>query len=293
MVTLPKISVVIPSFNKARFIEESIRSVWAQHYPSYEIIVFDNCSTDNTREILSGYPEVDLVIESDHGQSDALNKGFRRARGDIIAWLNADDYFLPGVFERVVEHLEAHPETDMLYGDYFWVDREGRYVKELRLLDFNVAMSIYCGMNIPGTLSFIRKRVFEEGHYLDVSFRYLMDMEFVTRLGKCGKRIVHLPGVYFGCFRMYGSNMATRHKNMAGEAGRREWNAHLLEHRRFRGLHGPVKSDVHFSRAYYFLMKRYWRSRMVAAKALRGLYFSRLKYYFKKPETRASILFQS
>jgi len=282
----PLISVVIPSYNKAEFIEDAIRSVLAQDYPHKEVIIFDNCSTDGSGEIFQRYPSLHVFREPDKGQSDALNKGFAAARGDVVAWLNADDYFLPGTFARVAQYMVEHPEIDVLYGDYYWVDKQGNFIKELRLLDFNLPMSIYCGMNIPGTLAFFRKRIFEEGHYLDTSFRYLMDMEFVTRLGRSGKRIVHLPGVYFGCFRMYGWNMATRHKRMIGEAARAEWNSHLIELYRFRDLHGPLKSNVHGSRIFYFLMKRYWRMQMVTAKLFRGLYFSRLRYLLKPPETR-------
>ena len=108
---LPNISVVIPSFNKAVFIEDAISSVIAQDYPKFEVIIYDNCSTDGTQEILQRYPFIDAVVEPDKGQCDAVNKGFARAKGEIIGWLNADDYFLPGVFERVVYHFARHQEA--------------------------------------------------------------------------------------------------------------------------------------------------------------------------------------
>lgn len=283
---LPKISVVIPSFNKAVFIEDAIRSVIAQDYPKFEVIIYDNCSTDGTQEILQRYPFIDAVVEPDKGQCDALNKGFARAKGEIIGWLNADDYFLPGVFERVAHHFARHRETDVIYGDYYWVDTDGKFRRELRLLNFNLSMSIYCGMNIPCTLAFFQKRIFKEGFYLDTSFHYIMDMEFLTRLGKAGKKIVHLPGMYFGCFRMYDKNVGTKYKLMQGQEREEEWRRHLKEHYRFRDLYGPVASYLAQGRFFYFLMKRYWRMRMIVAKGIRGLYFSKIKYWFNKPETR-------
>lgn len=154
-------------------------------------------------------------------------------------------------------------------------------------------MSIYCGMNIPCTLAFFQKRIFEEGFYLDTSFHYIMDMEFLTRLGKAGKKIVHLPGMYFGCFRMYDTNMGIRYKLMEREEKEREWQKHLKELFRFRELYGPIKSSFLLAGLFYFLMKRYWRMRMVATKAFRGLYFSRIKFHVNKPETRLNKIIDS
>ena len=100
---LPKISIVTPSYNSAKFIEDCIQSVLKQNYPNFEHIVIDGGSTDGTVEILKQYPHLKWISEPDEGQSDALNKGFKMAEGDILGWLNADDVYLKNVFQ--LKHL--------------------------------------------------------------------------------------------------------------------------------------------------------------------------------------------
>src|ERR1700755_1492305 len=93
-----KISIITPSYNQGRFIEDAILSVLSQGYPDFEHIVIDNCSTDNTLDVLKKYPHVKWVSEPDRGQSNALNKGFGLSTGDVLGWLNCDDFYLPGAF---------------------------------------------------------------------------------------------------------------------------------------------------------------------------------------------------
>ncbi len=101
----PKISIVTPSYNSAEFIEDCIQSVLKQNYPNFEHIIIDGGSTDGTVEILKKYPHLKWISEPDEGQSDALNKGFKKAEGDIIGWLNSDDVYLPGTFNKVADIL--------------------------------------------------------------------------------------------------------------------------------------------------------------------------------------------
>ena len=125
----PKISIVTPSYNQGRFIEDSIQSVLNQNYPNFEHIIIDNCSTDGTLEILKKYPHLDWISESDRGQSHGLNKGFHRSRGEWILWLNADDYCLPGVFEKVSYTFSDYPEFDVIYGEAIFVDKFGNPIR--------------------------------------------------------------------------------------------------------------------------------------------------------------------
>src|SRR5580658_3296860 len=134
----PKLSIVTPSFNQAQFIEATLRSVKSQHYPALEHIVVDGASTDSTVEILKrfaampGWEHLRWISEEDRGQSDAINKGFRMATGDIIGWLNSDDRYRPGCFRAVVEAFKANPDIDILYGDYTWIDETGRILQVRR-----------------------------------------------------------------------------------------------------------------------------------------------------------------
>lgn len=102
-----KISVITPSFNSSKYLEEAVESVLKQEYPSFEHIVVDGGSTDNTLDILRKYEHLVWISEPDEGQSDAMNKGFKMSTGDIIVYLNADDYFLPGAFKRIIPYFQA------------------------------------------------------------------------------------------------------------------------------------------------------------------------------------------
>jgi glycosyltransferase involved in cell wall biosynthesis len=111
MTVSPLVSVVTPSFNQAAFIEQTLRSVLEQDYPAIEYLVADGASTDGSVEIIQKYADrlAWWVSEKDHGQAEAINKGFTKATGKYIAWVNSDDYYLPGAIRAAVEVLEANP----------------------------------------------------------------------------------------------------------------------------------------------------------------------------------------
>lgn len=124
---LPKISIITPSFNQAQFIEQTICSVLDQGYPNLEYFVMDGGSTDGTVEILKKYAKhlTGWVSEKDRGQSHALNKGLALATGDVLAYINSDDWYLPGAFQAVGEHFEKNPGTGILHGRCVWTDGAG------------------------------------------------------------------------------------------------------------------------------------------------------------------------
>jgi glycosyltransferase involved in cell wall biosynthesis len=126
----PRVSIVTASLNQGRFIEETIRSVLLQGYPNLEYIVLDGGSSDNTVEIVKRYAAwlVHWVSEPDLGQSDAINKGFQRAKGEILAWLNADDIYCPRAVRIEVDFLNTHPDVSVVYGGASLIDRDGRIV---------------------------------------------------------------------------------------------------------------------------------------------------------------------
>ena len=117
-----KFSVITPSFNNAQYIEQTIKSVLEQNYPNFEHIVIDGGSTDGTVEILKKHSHLKWVSEKDEGQADALNKGFRMATGDIIAWINSDDWYEPNIFGNIAEWFERNPDKNIVMGDCNLID---------------------------------------------------------------------------------------------------------------------------------------------------------------------------
>jgi len=195
----PKISIVTPSYNQASFIEEALHSVKNQNYPSLEHIVVDGASTDRTVSILQEYSQkpdwqhLRWVSEPDQGQSDALNKGFRMASGEIVGWLNSDDLYRSSCFDNVAEAFSSHPDVDVLYGDYTWIDEKGQLLQIRREIEFNRFVLLYHRTNcVPSPSSFFRRRIFDEGNFIDVTYHYSMDWEFFLRLVHRGYRFRHL-----------------------------------------------------------------------------------------------------
>lgn len=189
-----KISVVTPSLNQGIYIEECIKSVLSQNYPDIEHIIIDGGSTDQTIEILKKYPHLVWVSEPDNGQSDALNKGFRLAKGEIIGWLNADDRYLQDCFKKIAEFMEQHLDADIVYGDYRFIDEKGKVIQIRKELDFDLFMLKYLHvLYIPSTATFFRRKVFDQGNFLREDFHYAMDYEFFLRLALKGFKFYHLP----------------------------------------------------------------------------------------------------
>jgi glycosyltransferase involved in cell wall biosynthesis len=198
----PLISIVTPSFNQARFIHEALNSSQIQNYSKYEHLVIDGMSTDGTIELLqslsncSGNSKLLWFSEKDRGQSEALNKGFRRVKGDIIGWLNSDDRYLPGCFAHVVEAFAQNPEVDIVYGDYRIVDELGNVIKIKREIEFSEFILLYHRvLYIPTTATFFRSRVFKEENWLEENLQYAMDLELFMRLAIRGYRFKHISKV--------------------------------------------------------------------------------------------------
>jgi glycosyltransferase involved in cell wall biosynthesis len=201
----PRISVVTPSYNQGRFIEDAIKSVIEQCYPNFEHIIIDNCSKDETVPILKKYPHLIWVWEPDKGQSDAINKGFLKATGDIVAWLNADDYYLPGAFRRVVGFWKNHLEADVVYGDCYFVDKHKNIIRKKVEGPFSYSLLLYYGCYIASTSTFFGRRIIDQGHLLDVSYHYTMDFEYLVRLARLGMRFEYLRE-FLASARFHGRN---------------------------------------------------------------------------------------
>lgn len=201
-----RISIVTPSFNQGKFIHKAIESVVNQGYENFEHIIFDNNSTDETLEVISRYPHVKLTSEPDKGQSDALNKGFKAASGDIIGWLNADDYYLPETFSKVNNAFES-PVIDAIYSNAKFVDQDDNFLRNLKTHRPVKWMSLFYTY-IQSTTFFFKKQIVDDSHLLDNSLHLSMDMEFYARLLYSGYKFQHIDD-YFACFRWHESNKSS------------------------------------------------------------------------------------
>jgi glycosyltransferase involved in cell wall biosynthesis len=181
-----KISVITPSFNQAQFIERTIQSVLNQDYPSLEYFVIDGGSTDGTLEILKKYQShLTWISEIDQGQAEAINKGFKKATGDIVCWLNADDELIPGALHTVATYFSQHPEAMFLYGDAETIDETGRsYGRRGNVKPTNFEDLVSQGDFIVQPAAFWRTELLAQVGLLDETLRYCLDYEFWLRVSQ-------------------------------------------------------------------------------------------------------------
>jgi glycosyltransferase involved in cell wall biosynthesis len=190
------VSIITPSFNQAAFLEQTLRSVLDQDYPGIEYIVIDGGSTDGSPEIIRSYKDrlAYWTSEKDSGQAEAINKGMARARGEIVAWLNSDDYYLPGAVSAAVQAFEAHPQAALVHADMLAVDERGRTIN--RLLYQQPALDdLLCFRIIGQPAVFMRRAAFEKAGGLDPAFHFLLDHHLWIRLAVQGPT-VHIPQMW-------------------------------------------------------------------------------------------------
>lgn len=191
---MPKITIVTPSYNQGQYLEQTIRSVLEQRYPNLEYIVIDGGSTDNSVEIIKRYAHRLAYWESgpDAGQSSAINKGFRRAEGSIVCWLNSDDLFLPGTLHKVGQAFAENPNVQMITGYTIRTD------SHLRLL-FNHYVPVQTRwlakrgvIYVEQQSTFWKRELLDEVGYLDESLHICMDQDLWLRFLTVGVKIAHL-----------------------------------------------------------------------------------------------------
>jgi glycosyltransferase involved in cell wall biosynthesis len=179
----PLVSVVTPSYNALPFLRETIESVRNQDYPWIEHIVVDGNSEDGTQEVLRAYPDLIWISEADKGQSDALNKGFRRASGEIIGWLNADDNYQSGAVSVAVEYLVRHPDADLVHSDLLVIDEHSQPLGISKSRSFELIAHLFEN-HIKQPTVFMRRSVVEALGGVDKNLHYVMDRELWLRAGR-------------------------------------------------------------------------------------------------------------
>jgi glycosyltransferase involved in cell wall biosynthesis len=194
--SLPLVTVVTPSLNQAAFIEDTIRSVLDQSYPALDYVIVDGGSTDGTLDILRRYEgRLRWVSEKDRGQTDAVNKGFRMARGQVLGWLNADDLYCPGAIREAARHFIEDSDVMMVYGAADDIDDQGRVLEQYPTEPFDFERLAYrCIICQPAV--FMRKALVEYVGYLDAGLQCSMDLDLWIRCGLAQKENPRWKFVY-------------------------------------------------------------------------------------------------
>jgi len=179
----PRISIVTPSYNQAKYIRQAMLSVLSQGYPNLEYMVVDGGSTDGSVEIIKEYQKSlsYWVSERDGGQADGINKGWRRATGEIIGYLNSDDLLEPGVLRKIADAYVAHPDTMLIYGDCRVINKSGETIGVKTVKDFTKETLLMC-KSLPQPAVFITRKLFREIGGLDSSLQYGLDWAYFLKV---------------------------------------------------------------------------------------------------------------
>lgn len=179
-----KISIITPTLNQADFIEDTIRSVIKQNYDNFEHIIMDGGSSDHTLEILNKYPHLKWKSEKDSGQSNAINKGFKLADGDIIAWINSDDFYADNIFQDVVTYFVKNPNCKFLYGNITYIDKNRKTLYSITGANINYHNLLLYPDIVRQPSSFWRREVLENIGYLNETLHVVMDYEYFLRISE-------------------------------------------------------------------------------------------------------------
>jgi glycosyltransferase involved in cell wall biosynthesis len=217
-------TIITPSLNYGRFLQECLQSVAVQtgvvlgRDVTLEHLVIDGGSTDGSAEVAARFSQVIWLQEPDMGMSDAINKGFDRARGEWVMWLNADDRLKPGALAEMLGKLRCST-ADVVYGDWDFVDAAGNFQRRVRALRWSAFVHVQHHCYVGSTAAFYRRlTVIDPGYRLREDFSYVMDGEYYARLAAAGMRFEHVA-VVVADFRVHGANASLRHLGKSREMG--------------------------------------------------------------------------
>jgi glycosyltransferase involved in cell wall biosynthesis len=232
----PRITIVMPSFNQASYLEEAICSVLDQNYPNLEFMILDGGSTDGSQEIIARYADRLTYWQSqpDKGQTDALIQGFDRATGDLLGWVNSDDVLLPDSLQTIADAFVARPECGLFGGNYVLIDSNGNIIRCKRHpvnANFFAKYGLFI-VNQPG--SFFKPEDYEAVGRLNRDLHYVMDTDLYVRMMLNGTRFAH-TGAYLAGFRKHAAAKTVaqirRAREESGSARRSYWSVDVTRAR--------------------------------------------------------------
>lgn len=214
---LPRITVVTPSYNQGKFLEETILSVINQNYPNLEYFIVDGGSTDNSVDIIKKYEErIDWwVSEKDNGQSDALNKGFKRATGDYFTWINSDDMLLPGTLDKVGRLFKENPSIKWISGNVILINSSGKIIRCSRLPKYNRFLAKMGFLVVGGPSTFFHCSLYQSVDGFRVDLTYNMDTDLWWKFEREGIHYYRIPD-YLMAFRIHDSSKTSAASIKAG-----------------------------------------------------------------------------
>lgn len=234
-------TIVTASYNYGHYIRECLESVAIQEDVKLEHIIYDGGSTDNTAEIISEFSHVSFFQESDSGMSDAINKGFSRAKGKWVMWLNTDDRLKPGALKGFLDFVRERDDADVVYAGWDFIDKEGRFLRKMTIFPFQKSMLSNFGCYIGSTSTFYRNStVISQGHHLNEDFKYVMDGEYYNRLASLGKKFVYFH-TRLADFRIHGENLSFRHLSCENASERLVLEKQYAESSTIRRTYGQQK----------------------------------------------------
>lgn len=264
----PVITVTVPSFNQGRFLERTLVSILNQNYANLELIIIDGDSTDETLSVIEEYEKyIDYwVSEPDNGQSHALNKGLARATGDIFAWQNSDDLYLPGAFATVAEAFRVHPDIAVCYGNWISIDENDCETDRHYALLPRLPHAPYENMDVYNQSMFWRMEVCRACGGFDENLHCLMDADFIIRtLQHVGSKRFYRVDAFLGAFRWH-SDQKTAFDERTQKQQAEE--TYLMQKFAF-----PAETSIE---------GKYYRLRYRFAQLFQSLYFGGPMYTLKK-----------
>ena len=240
MDNLPKITVITPNYNQAKYLERTILSVLNQNYPNLEYIIIDGGSTDGSLEIIKKY-EKKLswwISEKDNGQTQAINKGFLRANGEWIGWQNSDDIYYNGVFHELALIANKDPKVGLIIGDIMLIDEEDNIIRDVRYVKPTYNSVLAEGMVLSNQSAFWKTNLHQEIGFLDEKYQYSFDLDWFLRLLKKTTSI-HTDSIWGG-FRQHGDTKSNTNKKafikenemIVGKYAKSFWQKKFFQFRR-------------------------------------------------------------
>lgn len=254
--SLPKIAIVTPSYNQGQFLEETIQSVINQNYHNLEYIIIDGGSTDNSVEIIKKYEDriAYWVSEKDRGQTHAINKGFKKATGEVVNWLNSDDLLEQGALKILAKESEKNPTADFYFGDFSVIGKDGNKLFNRKCAPYQFH-ALFWGRQLSSQPAvFFRRNLLKRIGYLEESLNFCMDIEFWIRAA-CNGAKFHQIKSSLGIARFHGGAKTARLQQVLHDE-------HKMVVRQYNSF-GFLKKNDNVEDLYYTFMNRFFR--MLAA----------------------------